>query len=353
MSPRARWLERRRESLLQRALLAPLAPPAWVYAAAAAWHRRLYRSGLRAARQLSGQVLSVGNLTVGGTGKTPTAAWIAAGLQRRGRRVAIASRGYGGRPEEGVLVVSDGRRLHSRVERAGDEALLLAAHAPGVPVLVGRDRSLVGMRALSAFGADVLVLDDGFQHHRLARDLDVLTVDGALGFGNRRVLPRGPLREPLSALREAHAVAVVDGPLAPEDEELLVRWTPGAYRVRARRRPIGLRPIDGGPLRPTERLAGAKVGLLAGLARPAGLRHTVESLGATIVAQRDFADHHRYRARDVATLSPAVDLWVTTEKDALKILPHWLGATELQVLVVELEVEEPQRVLDWIETALR
>ena len=197
--------------------------------------------------------------------------------------------------------------MRATVEQAGDEPFVLAAHAPGVPVLVGRDRALVGQRALSAHGAEILVLDDGFQHHRLARDLDVVVCDGAQGFGNRWVLPRGPLREPLSALRFAAAVGVVDGPLSEADEAAIARFAPGARRFAARRRPLGLRPLQGGPLEPPESLAGARVGLLAAIARPASLRRTLEALGAEVVAERSFRDHHRYRPRDLAGLARQAD----------------------------------------------
>ena len=192
---RVPWLEEREESFARKLALAPLVPVSWLYGAAAGAHRRFARSG---ARRLSAHVVSVGNLVVGGTAKTPLAAWLAAGLRRRGRKVVLASRGYGGAGREPVQIVSDWRHVLSLASSAGDEPMLLAAQAPGVPVLVGRDRGLVGLRALAAFDADVLVLDDGFQHHRLHRDLDVLSFDGHLGFGNRAVLPRGPLRERLS-----------------------------------------------------------------------------------------------------------------------------------------------------------
>jgi tetraacyldisaccharide 4'-kinase len=325
----------------------------WLYGAAARLHRHAYRAGWRPRRRFSGHVISVGNLVVGGTGKTPTAAWIASRLHRRGRRVALLSRGVGGRSREPVCVVSDGRRVRTGVAEAGDEALVLAAHAPGVPVLVGPDRWLAGLRALSAFGSEILVLDDGFHHHRLERDLDVLTVDGAQGFGNRCVLPRGPLREPVSALRRADAVVVVDGPLAADDAELLARWTPGASRVEAQRRPVDLRPLDGGPGAPLEVLDGASVGMLAGLARPESLRRTLERLGAKVVAERLFGDHHRYGARDLEGLDREAPLWITTEKDAIKILPYWLGRADLRVLGIELEIDQPSRFLDWIESTLR
>ena len=350
---RAAWLESREPSLAREAALLPLALVSGLVGFGARLHRAAYRSGALTATQLPCHVVSVGNLGVGGAGKTPTAAWLAAGLHRRGHKVVLASRGYARRGRERIVTVSDGRFVRASVEQAGDEPFVLAAHAPGVPVLVGRDRALVGLRALSAHAADILILDDGFQHHRLARDLDVVVCDGAQGFGNRWVLPRGPLREPLRALRFASAVGVVDGPLPEADEAAIARLAPHATRFRARRRPLGLRPLQGGPLEPAEQLAGARVGLLAALARPDSLRRTLAGLGASVVAERTFRDHHRYRRRDLAGLAAQAELWITTEKDAVKLLPSWTGGARVAVLVIELEVENEHSWLDWVEAQLR
>ena len=350
---RAPWTGSRDESRLRRVALSPLVPAGLLYGGAAALHRRLYRSGILPTRQFAGHVVSVGNLLVGGTGKTPTAAWIAAGLHRRGRKVVLASRGAGRPSRERLVVVSDGRYVHARAERAGDEPMLLAAHAPGVPVLVGADRGLVGLRALSAFGADVLVLDDGFHHHRLERDLDVVTFDGGFGLGNGRPLPRGPLREPRTALRYADAIGVVDGPLDARDAATLERFASGAHRFEASRRPTSLRRLDGGGREALEALEGAEVGLLAGIARPDGFRRTIESLGARVVAERIFPDHHRFRPRHVRDLSRRAPLWITTEKDAIKLVPSWVGDADVRVLRIELSVSHPTDLLDWIESRLR
>lgn len=347
------WLEQRDESWGARLALLPLVPPAVLYAAGAALHRRCYQRGWRVRRALACRVVSVGGLAVGGSGKTPLAAWVAQALRARGHRVVLASRGYGRQAGEPVVVVSDGRRLRSTPQLAGDEPFVLAAHAPDVPVLVARDRGLAGLRAVSAFGAEVLVLDDGFQHHRLARDVEVVALDGGLGLGNRWTLPRGPLREPRSALRLADAVAVVDGPL-PEDEEALIqKLAPHAKRLSARRRPLGWRPLGGGPLAPASSLAGLRVGLLAAIARPASLRSTVEALGARVVAGRFFRDHHAWRPQDVRALEPGVSTWITTEKDAVKLVAGWAGAADIRVLVIELEVAAEEAWLDWLEERLR
>ena len=243
--------------------------------------------------------------------------------------------------------------MHAAGAAAGDEALVLAAHAPGVPVLVARDRVLAGLRAHALFGAEILVLDDGFQHHRLRRDLDVVLLDAGLGLGNGWVLPRGPLREPVEAIRYAHALGVVDGELPPGEEASLARWCRGALRFRARRRPLALRPLAGGPAQGPDALRGAEVGILAGIARPASLRRSVEALGARVVAVRRFPDHHRYRPGDVAGLAREAPLWVTTEKDAPKIQPAWAAGADVRVLAIELEVADERAVLDWMEARLR
>jgi tetraacyldisaccharide 4'-kinase len=344
-APRAPgWLEDPAPGPLTRIALAPLQPVAWAWEAGAWLHRHARGARFRAPARLPCQVISVGSLVVGGSGKTPVAAWVAAALRADGRAAAIASRGYGRRGRADVLIVSDGRHVRAGPGEAGDEPILLAAHAPGVPVLVGRDRARVGQHAVALFGCDVLVLDDGFQHHRLARDVELLVFDGG-GLGSGRLLPLGPLRERLAEARRADALLVVDGPLPDRDAEQLGRAAPGAPRFAARRRPVSLQPLRGGPSRPPTSLAGRAVGLLSGLARPAGLRRTVEALGAMVVAERAFGDHHRYRARDLRGLP---GLWVTTEKDAVKILPSWCEDVDLQVLAIELELAEPAAFRDWL-----
>ena len=230
---------------------------------------------------------------------------------------------------------------------------MLAAHAAGVPVLVGRDRALVGWRALSVFGADVLVLDDGFQHHRLKCDVDVVAFDGGLGFGSGYVLPRGPLREPASAVAAAQVIGVVDGPLPAADAAWIDRLSHSSTRFEARRVPRDLRPLGGGEAVSPAVLNGVEVGLLAALANPRGFRRTIEALGANIVAERLFRDHHRYRRRDLRGLAKAAPLWVTTEKDAVKLLPYWAGGVELRVLRIGVAVSEPERLLAAIDDRLR
>jgi tetraacyldisaccharide 4'-kinase len=347
---RPRFWDERAPSLARRAALAPLTALSWLYAAGATLHRAWWEHGGRPVR-LPCRVVSIGNLVAGGSGKTPVAAWVAAGLARRGWPVAIASRGYGGRGAGPVEVVSDGRYVRGRAERVGEEPMLLAGLAPGVPVLVGRRRDTVGRRAVAAFDAQVLVLDDGFQHHRLAKDVEIVAFSGA-GLGSGAVLPRGPLREPIRALSRAHAILVVDGPLPARDEARVERHAKGAARFELTRRPAATRPLEGGPRQPAAQLAGQHVGLLSGIARPAALRETLRALGAHVVAERAFPDHHRYRSGDLAGLSADAKLWITTEKDAGKILPSWTDGAEVRVLELATDFPAGEAFLDWLEQKL-
>lgn len=356
---RGGWLTEEPTSFGERLARVPLALLSWAYGAVARAHGAAYRRGLLRPARVSCRVVSVGSPVAGGTAKTPTAAWIASHLHERGHKVVLASRGYGRSGREPVSVVSDGRRVRGRLRESGDEPALLVGLAPGVPVIVGPDRAVVSLRAISAFGADVVVLDDGMQHHRLARDVEIVTLDGHVGLGNGWVLPRGPLREPLAALRRADAVLVVDGPLSARDEAWLQRFAPGARRAVARREPRFLRALDGGAREPVAALRGRRVGMLCGIARPQGLRRTLEALGAEVVAERIHPDHHPYRAVDVRDLGSGPtgdrpDCWITTEKDAVKILPGWVDPTcELRVLGIRLAVENEDAFLDWLHQRVR
>ncbi len=352
MSPtRPVFWDERAPSLGRRLALSPLSALALLYRSGAALHRAWWERGSSRPVRLPCRVVSVGNLVVGGSGKTPVSAWVAAGLHRRGWQVVIASRGYGGRGAGAVEVVSDGRYVLGRAEVVGEEPMLLAGLAPGVPVLVGRRRDTVGRRAVAAFDAQVLVLDDGFQHHRLAKDVELVTFSGA-GLGAGAVLPRGPLREPLSVLSRAHALLVVDGPLPPPDEARVARVTPDAARFELMRRATSTRPLAGGPAEPAAELAGRPVGLISGIARPAALRETLRALGAHVVAERAFPDHHVYRREDLAGLAAEAKLWITTEKDAGKLLPSWLDSAELRVLVLTTDFPRGEAFLDWLEEKL-
>ncbi len=314
------------------ALLLPLAP---LYAFAVRARVAAYGRGWLRRERLPLPAISVGNLTFGGTGKTPLVAALVRDLARRGRRPAVLTRGYGRRGREPLVLVGPGVAVPA--ERAGDEPLELARRLPGVPVVVDADR-VRGAHAARSLGADVAVLDDAFQHLRVERDLDVVAVDAGDPWGGGRLPPLGRLREPVEALARAHAVVVTKLPrgwarplraIAARVEEL----APGIPVVGSRLEPVRVRTPEG--VRGPEVLAGARVVALAAVGRPDGFVATLEELGAEVVGRRFHPDHHRYRGDDVAgALAAARRLGavvVTTGKDAVKL------PAEAPVWVLEVE----------------
>ncbi|HXV35958.1 MAG TPA: tetraacyldisaccharide 4'-kinase [Myxococcota bacterium] len=329
-----------------------LSAASWLGGAHARLRASLYAHGLLRARRLPVRALSVGTLH---TAADPIAtAWVARALERRGRRVAVATRvGRGlARGREEPVVVSDGRFLESRAEVAGAAAMVLAAHAPRVPVLAGRDLQRAALRAVSAFGAEIVVLDDAFQQLSLARDCDVVVLDALGGIGGAGRPRAARLREPLGALRRAGACLLIDGPLAESDAPRFARAREPVRLFAARRRPTALRALRGRAPEPPEALEGAVVGLISELAEPAALRRCVEQLGARVVTQRSFRDHRRYGQRDMQYLYRNAPLWLASEIDAVRINPAWIGRADVRVLSIELEVAQPAELLDWIEERL-
>ena len=315
------------------------------YGGAVALRAGLYQRGLLQRRRLSCRVVSVGNLTVGGTGKTPLAMDLALRLQRLGRRVCVVSRGYRGQAEKRGAVVSDGHRILASAAVAGDEPVLMARRLAGVPVLVGRDRWASGRCAEQRFGAEVLVLDDGFQHLRLARDLNLLLLDAGAPLGNGRLLPAGPLREPPSAARRADALVCIHRwPSAGAAPAVM----PAAGRpvLDVTLRPFLDRVLDAnGPpsgSRPAVDLAGRRVMAFSGIAGNRRFFEAVAAMGATVVGDMGFADHHRYRAGDRVRIAAAArrtgaDCLVTTAKDQARLgeRRRW----DLPLAVVDLGVQ--------------
>lgn len=320
-----------------RAALAGIAAP---YRGIIAARNAAYDGGLFRVHRAPLPVLSVGNLTLGGTGKTPLVAWMARTLQAAGHRPAIISRGYGARPGE-----------------VSDEAAELAVVVPGVPHVADRDR-VAAVRAAVALGATAVVLDDGFQHRRLARDLDIVALDATDPFGCGRLFPRGLLREPATALRRAGAVVLtrassVSAERRGEIGQAVVAargGQPPAIWAEATHRPVALRDHAGG-VHGLEQLRGRRIAAFAGIGNPAAFRATLTDLAADVAAFTAFADHHAYRAGDIASLAAAcrqqgVDLAVTTLKDLVKIRSLDLDGIPLVALEIAASFsagEEPLR----------
>lgn len=271
--------------------------------------RRTYTAGV--------PVVSVGNVTTGGTGKTPVVAWLANWLSERGVRPAILSRGY--------------RALD---ETTNDEKLVLDRLCPGVPHVQNPDRVAGARQAIREFGAEMLILDDGFQHRRLRRDLDIVLIDALQPFGYGRLLPRGLLREPLSGLRRADLIAITraDRLTGAGREAILAAiapWRPtGEAPVEIAFSPLGL-VNELGERNDMSAIRGRAVAAFCGIGNPAGFRGTLEDAGANVVEWREFPDHHHYTAADVRELvaraRSAGAILVTTLKDLVKIRAEWTG----------------------------
>ena len=313
-----------------------------------------YGLGLLRTRHLPVPVLSVGNITLGGTGKTPAVVHIAELLLAQGRRPAIVSRGYGRADEASVLVVSDGRSVLTGSDQAGDEPSMLANRLAGVPVVVGKDRYYAGRTAIERFQPDLVVLDDGFQHVRLRRDLNIVLVDAADPFGNGKLFPAGILREPLSALKRAQVVVLNRADRSGDLDGLrrTIRRFTSALIVSGTYRPIDLVEIATGASRSLEVLQNASVTAFAGIARPESLEATLISLGAEIVGFRNYPDHHRYGHADIKVLiedaSRTASLLITTEKDAVKL--KGMAPKGIWTIRIRLEIREREA---WEEAVCR
>jgi tetraacyldisaccharide 4'-kinase len=290
------WYAPARPSLLQ--------PLGWLYAGVMRARRALYGAGVLRTVRSARPVIVVGNLTVGGTGKTPLTLWLAAALQGQGHRVGIVSRGYGrnARRVQAVSAASDWRSV-------GDEPVLLARRS-GCATVVAQDRA-AGAAALIGQGVDVVVADDGLQHLRLGRDCEILVVDGARGFGNTRVLPAGPLRESLAQLARADLV-IVNG--APEHPSLA--GLPAARTLSMRLAAGDAVRVDGqGGAHALGQFRGQRVHAVAGIGNPARFFRTLRAQGLEPI-EHPFPDHHPFSAQDLAFGDDAPVLM--TEKDAVK-----------------------------------
>ncbi len=334
------------------ALLAPLVLAEGLFRAGAAARGALYDRGLLAQARAGVPVVSIGNVAVGGAGKTPAAIAVATRLAARGRRVAVLSRGYGASRAD-PRVVSDGARALLGADEAGDEPALLARRLPGVAVLCGPRRAALAAMAVASLGADALVLDDGFQHRALARDLDVVVLDAGNPFGNGHLLPRGPNREPRGAIRRAGLVWLsrVDQADAAALEALraLAGEATGRAPVESRHAPVDV--VDGtlGRSLGLGALRGARVLAVSGLARPGAFLGTLAELGAEVVGERVFPDHHRFTERELDDVLRAAEAAraraVMTEKDAVRLAPARAADPRLCAVRIDAEIVRGEAVL--------
>lgn len=331
---------------------------AWLYGAGLRIRDTAYERAWVRAHQLPRPVISVGNLVVGGTGKTACVEWLTAKLTRLGERVAILSRGYGGRRASPyTLQQIDGRLLVNGSssddgETLADEPRLLAQRLQGVPVVVGRRREQTGQQACQHFKATVLVLDDGLQYRRLHRACEIILVNATMPLGGWELFPRGPMREPLSALKRADIVIVTKADHALDTvaalQERVKTYNPTAVVACAIHEPASLRDELSGQSMALDRLAGVSIHLLSSIGDPEGFEQTVERLGATVISHRRFPDHAPYREADVRGCIGCV---VTTEKDAVRLASFkpllrdlgvrlWVLGVRMQLISGEPEIDD-------------
>lgn len=332
----------------------------FVFSALAQLRFWLYRHRLLHDQPLGCLVVVVGNLTVGGTGKTPVVEKFARALRDRGRKVAILSRGYKSKSpprwkrwwwafthaeEPPPRVVSDGQAVLLDSEQAGDEPYMLARNLPGVIVLVDKNRVKAGAYAIKRFGCDTLVLDDGFQYLPLKGRLNLLLVDKTNPFGNGHLLPRGILREPVKHLRRASYVFLTksNGERDPELEATIQKFNPGVDIIECAHRPQYLQRFGNGERQPLAWLKGRRVLAFSGIATPESFEKFLRDLGAKIVARERYLDHYRYVDEDFDELfalakREGAECLVTTEKDAVRIPENRVHPLPLYYLRLEIEI---------------
>lgn len=325
-----------------------------VFAAIVGIRYFLYRTGIIRRYPLGVQVISIGNVTAGGTGKTPVTEIFARTLAAEGRKVAILSRGY--RRKEAPwwqrmfaqvivppLVVSDGRRVLLDSAIGGDEPYMLASNLPGVAVVVDRNRVKAGRYAIKRFGCNTIILDDGFQYQKLKHSIEVVLVDSTNPFGNGNMLPRGILREPIRNIRRADIIFLTKcrGDVSAIKNEIR-KYNDKADIVECNHTPKILRDVWSREEYPLEWLKGKTLCTLSGIASPKGFENSLRHLGAKVVWCDRYADHHRYDSSEILyalnrTADMGADALVTTEKDAVRF-PR-LETSPVKCLYLRIAIE--------------
>ena len=345
---------------------------AYLYGTGTKIRNTCYQKGVLRTRRLPCSVVSIGNITLGGTGKTPMSIYVASAFREMGLRVAILSRGYRGTAERSGGIVSDGETVRMDPEQAGDEPYMIASKLKGVPVLVGVNRFRMGQIAVDKFSIDVIVLDDGFQHIALARDLDIVLLDDRYPFGNQYLFPRGTLREPVSALKRSHAF-VLTRTLSPKPLSLarirkIARdrpvftssHKPNIHKIIGPKKTLQASDLETPDLNSSGSLQNKAVFAFSGIGGNKDFFCTVENFGCRLSGFLGFPDHHRYSQEDLEHIQKrAVDsgaeLLVTTEKDDARIA-HRGFTLSLGLAVIGVDTvfrEEKAAFFEFLKTRIR
>lgn len=339
----------------------------WIYRFGVKLRLRLYRKGWKPQANLGTMVVSIGNLTVGGTGKTPVVERFARELAARGRKVAILSRGYKSaelrkpqkwtNPRTGETltsppkIVSDGEEILLKAKYAGDEPYMLATNLPGVGVVVDRDRIRGGRFAVKELEADVLLLDDGLQYLGLEHSIDVVLIDRHSPFGVEYILPRGTLREPPPNLKRADYIFLTKCDGKPTDDLIkrIRKYNKEAEIMQCAHGPKHLQGVFHDEVLPLEALEGKYIGAISGIAQPKSFDSLLKKLGGKVLFHTTFADHHAFTAKEIEPfmyrcVTRGVDMIVTTEKDAVRFPKPYEMDVPIYFLRIEVKILDGEEV---------
>lgn len=322
----------------------------------------LYNNGILLRKEeLNALVIVVGNLTMGGTGKTPVVERLAKELQAKGKKVAVLSRGYKSKEERGTesnfffkkkvceppKVVSDGNQVLLESDEAGDEPFMLAHNLSGVLVLIDKDRVKAGRFAIDKLGAEVLILDDGFQYLPIKADMTLLLVDQMNPFGNHKLLPRGILREPVRHIARADYVLITKSEIEPELEllETVRKYNQNAEIIRCRHKAQIFRQVNGSEEKKLNLLHEKYVGVFCGIASPRGFEQLIHRMSGELRYRKRFLDHHRYEKEELDKIfqrakNAGSEVVITTEKDAVRIPINYKPILPFYYLRMEIEIVE-------------
>lgn len=337
-----------------------LLPFSGLYSAVTRTRLAAYSRGWLNVAQLAAPVISVGNLTTGGTGKTPLVDWVCRVVAKEFRKVCVLTRGYGRANPQSQVVVSDGNMLLAHEMASGDEAFLLAQSLLGTAAVIANpNREAAGKWAIENLGTEVFVLDDGFQHLRLARDLDLVTIDSTNPFSNGRLLPYGRLREPVKSLSRAGAIVLTRTDQVEDwrqSKTEVERLAPGVPVFSSRMTTASVRGLQGEP-QPLDALRRHALGAFCGVGNPESFFNHLRSEGLTLGYTRAFIDHHRYRQGDVRELvvqakTNGCEALVTTAKDATKLSALTLDLP-CYVLDINIVINDEQELINLIQNACK
>ncbi len=311
-----------------------------------------YRLGIFKVKRLKAKVISVGNITAGGTGKTPLVIYLAEKLREENRKVAILSRGYK-RENKEMVDLNQGAIAKASWEDAGDEPYMMSRRLIDIPIIINKHRSVSGPYAIEKYGAEILILDDGFQHLKIRRDLDIVVIDSTIPFGNGKLLPVGILREPLSSLKRADILVLTKTDQMSDNNKLketLRKYNPQAPMVESVYRIHSVEKFPDNSAIELKELEDKKALAFSGIGNPASFENSLKQLKVNLAGHRIFPDHYSYRSKDISSLvgeakNLGVDFIITTEKDSVRIPMVNMPEIPVYVLKIDLRVISGENIL--------